>query len=323
VGGRKVSELLGGDKRISFKQIDYGRSDRLLERLFTWAELVGAVGELTAGLESHEYLVVDPDTRLTQSGLLPVAESYLFFPSREYGYRTGRSLGELASDWLNEVFGGQESIFPRLYLKSANLERAAALVARMRQNGRAAVVAINFGVGENRLKRVGDDFEKHVVSGIIEQGAGVILDKGAGEDEARRAEAAVSHAIEQSRDRRLIRALEINEENLAGLLTAEAQRAELLVWSGSIGFLAALISESDLYIGYDSAGQHIAAAAGVGCVDVFAGYSSRRMLERWRPTGPGQSRVIAVETAHASAADAGSILSDLMRHVREMLKGAR
>jgi ADP-heptose:LPS heptosyltransferase len=31
-------------------------------------------------------------------------------------------------------------------------------------------------------------------------------------------------------------------------------------WDGSIGAFAGLIADSDQYIGYDSAGQHIAAA---------------------------------------------------------------
>jgi ADP-heptose:LPS heptosyltransferase len=91
------------------------------------------------------------------------------------------------------------------------------------------------------------------------------------------------------------------------------------VWSGRIGLLAALIAESDLYIGYDSAGQHIAAAAGVACIDVFAGFSSQRMLERWRPAGPGTSRVIAVDTIN-DVADARAILSETLLHAHELLK---
>jgi ADP-heptose:LPS heptosyltransferase len=59
-----------------------------------------------------------------------------------------------------------------------------------------------------------------------------------------------------------------------------------------VGLLAALISASDLYIGYDSAGQHIAAASGTPCIDIFAGYESPRIIDRWRPTGPGTPTVI-------------------------------
>jgi ADP-heptose:LPS heptosyltransferase len=82
--------------------------------------------------------------------------------------------------------------------------------------------------------------------------------------------------------------------------------------------LAGLMGESDLYIGYDSAGQHIAAALGVPCIDVFAGYSSPRMLDRWRPTGRAQTRIVAVDTLHG-AGDTDEVVADALRHAREML----
>jgi ADP-heptose:LPS heptosyltransferase len=82
--------------------------------------------------------------------------------------------------------------------------------------------------------------------------------------------------------------------------------------------LAALIGESNLYIGYDSAGQHIAAALGVPSVDVFAGFRSPRMLDRWRPTGKAEARVVPVY--ERAGADTQAILSDVLRHAREMLR---
>ena len=39
-------------------------------------------------------------------------------------------------------------------------------------------------------------------------------------------------------------------------------------------------------MGYDSAGQHVAAAAGVPLISIFAGFPVPRMFDRWRPTGP-------------------------------------
>ena len=60
---------------------------------------------------------------------------------------------------------------------------------------------------------------------------------------------------------------------------------------------AALIGASDAYIGYDSAGQHIAAALGVPTIDIFAGFSSPRMPERWSPHGPGPVHLLVVDAA--------------------------
>lgn len=317
LGARKAAELFGGDARLSFGEIDYRRAGTLIERLLAWTELVRSTRGLARDLKPDEFLIVDPDSRLTQLGLLPLEDNYLFFPSREYGSETQEPLSRLAAAWSNEVFGAHETLFPRISLRRSDKDAASALVSRMRRRARP-VVTINFGVGENPLKRINDEFERQLVASLIEEGASVILDKGAGEDETRRADSVIARVAQQSGER-AARVLEIDEASLPELLSSAGPGAELLVWSGRIGLLAALISESDLYIGYDSAGQHIAAAAGVACIDVFAGFSSPRMLDRWRPAGPAQSRVIAVDTINDDA-DASAILSETLRHARELLK---
>jgi ADP-heptose:LPS heptosyltransferase len=317
LGARKAAELFGGDARLSFGEVDYRRAGTLIERLLAWTELVQSAREMTRDLKPDEFMIVDPDSRLTQLGLLPVADNYLFFPSREYGSETQHTLSRLAAAWTDELFGAQETLFPRISLRGSDRSEARALVKRMRRRARP-IVAINFGVGENPLKRINDEFERQLVRSLIEEGASVILDKGAGEDETRRADAVIAHVAQQSSER-ASRVLEIDEASLPELLSSPACGAELLVWSGRIGLLAALIAESDLYIGYDSAGQHIAAAAGVACIDVFAGFSSPRFLDRWRPAGPETSRVIAVDTIN-DVTDTRAILSETLLHARELLK---
>jgi hypothetical protein len=118
---------------------------------------------------------------------------------------------------------------------------------------------------------------------------------------------------------RLVQAVEINEQSLMSAPSSGQLDAEILVWNGRIGMLAGLIGESDLYIGYDSAGQHIAAALGVKCIDVFAGFSSPRMLERWRPTGKAEARIVAVDTL-SSGGSANDVVSEVLRHATEMLR---
>jgi ADP-heptose:LPS heptosyltransferase len=326
VGGRKAAELFGGDPRLSFREISYRRAGTTIERLLSWIDLLNIVRELTDGLQPGEFLIVDPDTRLTQLGLLPLTrnkDEYLFFPSREYGDKSSESLGQLTSAWLDDVFSARHMIHPRLSLARADLDLASSMVKRLRQASSRPIVAINFGVGENPMKRVGKKFETSLVSQLICEGATVILDRGAGEDETRRADAIISHARETlTREGRDLRAIELNEDNFADLLSCDSIDAELMVWSGRIGMLAALISESDLYIGYDSAGQHIAAALGVPTIDVFAGFISPRMLDRWRPSGVAETRVVAVD--ETSGADATAALTDALANAREMLsKSAR
>lgn len=336
-GGAKAAQLFGGDPKVSFKEIGYSRAGTTIARLLTWVDLLECVRELTHGLQRTEYLIVDPDTRLTQLGLLPITRAsekpqrapasghhrvttapewgdYLFFPSREFGSATSQSLGELTSAWLDQVFGEALATYPRVSPSDDDLDAARWLVKRMKR----PIIAINFGVGENQLKRVGGDFEASVVAHLIREGATIILDKGAGEDEISRADAVIAQATQIEREGRRVRAVEVDEQYLMQAPSAQEPDAEILVWNGRIGLLAALISQSDLYIGYDSAGQHIAAALGVPCIDVFAGFSSSRMLERWRPTGEAETRVLPID--RDNGANPSDVVANVLRHADELLK---
>lgn len=317
VGGRKAVELFGGDARLTFKEIDYRRGGTTLERLLSWLDVLEATRELIADLLPVDWLIVDPDSRLTQLGLLPLTEyegNYFFFPSREYRAITSHGLGQLTAAWLDEVFAVPCATTPSLSLRREDIAAASALTMRLRQRRARPLITINFGVGENPAKRINDDFEQSLVVQLIQEGATVILDKGAGRDETRRANAVIA----RSRQLAGVSVAEFTESHLGEALNNQALNAELLVWDGRIGVLAALIAESDLYIGYDSAGQHIAAAVGTPSIDVFAGYSSPRMLERWQPTGRAVVRLIAVEPSQAG--DAREILSTTLAAVRQSLE---
>src|SRR4051812_6759107 len=146
VGGRKAAELFGGDRRITFKEIAYRRGGMTIERLLSWLDVIEVTRELTDGLSPGEWLVVDPDSRLTQLGLLPVTEAeanYLFFPSREYGAATAQSLGQLTAAWLDEIFAAPQPTLPRLSLRRADLDAASALIRRLRQASARPIVTVN------------------------------------------------------------------------------------------------------------------------------------------------------------------------------------
>ena len=126
-------------------------------------------------------------------------------------------------------------------------------------------VAVSLGVGENPAKRIADPFEEGLLRLLAAPGAALWIDKGAGGEEAARVERAVERA---------------------------GVRASF--WEGSFAGFASIVAGSRLYAGYDSAGQHIAAAAGVPLISVFAGFPCARMFDRWRPTGP-RCEVVRVE----------------------------
>jgi len=335
VGGVKLNQIFGGDPGLSFSELEYGRRATLVERLGAWLDLVSLVTPHIRSLDSDEYLVVDPDSRLTQLGMLPVvpASNYLLFPSREYMSTSHASLARLASDWSGQVFGFDGVQLPALAIGPDDAKAARALVGSLRDAQSCPIVSVNFGVGDNDKKRVGEDFELAILDFLLKSNAIVILDRGAGPGESSRTASLaarlarrspespgsleVSESLESSessdslgrlegsesseRSRRLgkqdsasrdLVISEVNEDELKAICKDGSAQIDLLILNARIGLLAAIIAASDLYIGYDSAGQHIAAAVGTPCIDIISGYSSPRMIDRWRPTGPGSATVV-------------------------------
>jgi ADP-heptose:LPS heptosyltransferase len=233
VGPRKNYEMFAGDARLEHADVAYPRGS-LRDRLAVWNEL-----RLLCGGADH--IVIDPDSRLTQLGLLPICadERYHLFESRAYGGDGGQSLSELAAAWARETLQVEDA---RPYLALAAPAPA------------QAGIAVSLGVGENPAKRLPDPFEEKLLSLLAATGLRLTIDKGAGGEEAARVDEACRRA-----------------------------GVHATFWEGSFAGFAALIAASRLYVGYDSAGQHVAAAAGVPLISIFAGFPVPRMFARWRP----------------------------------------
>ena len=300
LGSRKLEELYGGDPLIRVREIGYARGGSLSERLGSWCDLVGLVESELEGLATDEYLIIDPDSRLTQLGLLPLVgpqvedECYHLFPSREYTAPGCSSLGELASAWIGELtgelIGGQSSARPFLALPESQRRTGAEVVASLRRAGAENVITVSLGVGGNEEKRVSDHFEADLLHHLTED-AWVIVDQGftAGEQEQ------VERAIGSLRAAGL-NILKSGEKESAGdPVYRQARRTGILTWQGGIGSLAGLIAASDHYIGYDSSGQHLAAALGIPAITIFATGNSPLFAARWTPWSRGESLVIPAQ----------------------------
>jgi ADP-heptose:LPS heptosyltransferase len=229
VGSRKSYEMFEADTRIRHFPAPYARSGTLIDRL-----------RASASLRFDDGIVIDPDSRLTQLGLISICDerNYFFFESRSYGGEGEDSLPELASRWAHEVFG---------------IESARASIAPLPSSEPPADITVSLGVGENSAKRVDGDFERDLLRALAETGGSVLVDKGASAEEHDRVERALLPGI-RSHD-------------------------------GAFAPFASQIARSKLYVGYDSAGQHIASACGVPLISVFKGFVSERMFARWRPKG--------------------------------------
>ena len=236
-GPRKNFEMFAADPRLIHAPLVYRRGS-LHERLAVWEDL-----KLLAA-DPH-CLVLDPDSRLTQLGLLPVCDEvrYHLFESRRYGGQSAAPLPELAAQWCHETLGVPGAA---PYLAPAGSPPSLA----------APYIAVSLGVGENPAKRIADPFESELLA-LLSARAPLVIDKGAGGEEAARVERAVARS-----------------------------GARATFWEGGFAGFAQIISGSSLYAGYDSAGQHVAAATGVPLISIFAGFPSARMFQRWRPTSP-------------------------------------
>jgi hypothetical protein len=229
VGPRKSYEMFEADPCIRHHPAPYARSGALIDRL-----------RASASLQFDDGIVIDPDSRLTQLGLVSICDEidYFFFESRSYGGETGKSLPELASLWASEVFGVHD---------------ARAFVAPIPSSEPSVDIAVSLGVGENPAKRIDADFECELLRALAETGGSILVDKGGSAEERDRVERAV----------------------LPGMRTHD----------GAFAPFAAQISRSKLYVGYDSAGQHVASACGIPLITIFKGFASERMFDRWRPKG--------------------------------------
>jgi ADP-heptose:LPS heptosyltransferase len=270
VGPRKNQELFARDPRVEHLAFNYGRASTLCERLTGWRGL-------RVALSQPNSIVIDPDSRLTQLGLLPVCEEhdYYFFESRSYGAGTALPLAALTSRWVEETFDVAGAV-PYVYPEQVRLPVVDKPLA-----------AVSYGVGENPAKRISDSFEANLLRGLARDEAEVVVDRGAGGEERER----VNRAIETSG---------------VGVHT----------WEGSFAGFASVIAQSALYVGYDSAGQHAAAALGVPLVCAFAGFASDRTFDRWRPSGPGPAHVVRV-----NAPDAEKTLVEVLAAAYRLWRG--
>lgn len=252
VGSQKSWELFAARQKVVHAPVSYRRSGSVRDRLAPWHELKRL-------LSAPYSIVIDPDSRLTQLGLLPVCpeENYYFFESRAWEAESGDPLSRLASRWAGQTFG----------IEGAAPWVAPAVAEAVKIPGRP-LVTMSFGVGDNPAKRVADPFEAEVV-GYLARHAHVLIDEGTGGEEAER----VARAVAKS----------------------GAPAKHVHTCRGSFAAFASAIARSDLYVGYDSAGQHVAAACAVPLLSVFAGYPSPRFLSRWRPWGKGKIEVVKVD----------------------------
>src|SRR5258708_30677145 len=114
-----------------------------------------------------------------------------------------------------------------LFAETFGVERCGHYIAPKRGVAGRSTVTISLGVGENPAKRIAGPFEAELLRALVARGAFILIDKGAGGEEAERVEAAIKGPPPE----------------------------RIQFWARAFAPFAAPFARSDLFIGYDSAGQ--------------------------------------------------------------------
>jgi ADP-heptose:LPS heptosyltransferase len=291
IGDAKLEGIFGGHPGVRICRLGYARSGGLFERFSSWHAALDILEQEMPAEAERDALLIDPDSRVSQLGVLPFThgDNYLFFNSRRSDTSSGNlCMAELANRWMTDVFGTSGFCYPAIWpLVPARL-RARAIAGALRAAGCRRVVAVNFGVGTNPRKRLSDDFEAKLLAAILESpGTVVLLDRGFGTEELSRTAALLETVRKQG-----LRASSMSFQDS----TLPQLSHGVVGMDCAIGEVAALIAESDQFIGYDSACQHVAAAAKVPTLTIFAGSNNMHFVRRWSACGDTQCAIVHVNT---------------------------
>jgi len=332
LGSEKNGAILKGNQpMVRVHPLHYNRRGALLNRFLNWLEVIQALEKETAALgQGEDYIIINTDSRLLQSGLLPIIppaeenKSYFSWkPSVHHEAWKGTSQAEDLRQWLEATFGTEpqdEILYPKLHFPDEASAFANKVYKILNSTTRPFVVSMSFGVGGNLEKRVRNgpevvsQFELGLILKLLADGVTIVLDKGFGSEEFEQA-AAIIRAV---RDKG-IEVAEITGENPGLLDSIKSRNVRLIAFQGTINKFAALINLSDCYIGYDSLGQHLTAALGRDVITIFAGYHSELFPERWRPMGKGKIRLVKAQCGRFSV----ERQEELVDEVFELYKSLR
>lgn len=290
-GNPRLEALFGGMPGVRVVPQHYVRRGSLASRLESWPSLVALVDR------ERPDLVVGPDSRLDQLGLLPIVDDpdrYLLWENLIPNPGPSCGLAQLYDRWLVRRLGlpATPACVPTIALHSS----AQALAASVKDVlGSRPRVAVKFDHGGNPDKALPSEAEALLLRTLRGKGWAILLDRGFGAEEFAASERCTEQLGCEVFD--LLEAEFRLVDNRDGVRPDLAEDADVVRFEGSIGGWAAALSTCGLALSYDSAGQHLAAAGGVPLVAIMTGHHHDRFPIAWQPHGNGWIRTIIVPTA--------------------------
>ncbi|MCK6489704.1 MAG: hypothetical protein L6R48_15530 [Planctomycetes bacterium] len=290
LGDGKLQALLGGLPKVRVRPLSYARRGPLRERLASWLGVAAAVAE-----EAPD-LVLAPDSRLDQLGILPVCEAgrYLLWENTRPEGEAPSSLAGQLDRWLARrlALPAAPACLPRVALDPATAAVGARLATEF---GPAPLAAVKLDHGGNPAKALPRAAEIEILATLRARGWRVLLDRGFGAEELANSDALLAACGWQAVD------LDDSGKGLGRpldqLAAGSLAQTPVLRFHGSIGGWAAALAGCRLAVSYDSVGHHLAAALGVPLVTAFTGHADPAFAVAWQPRGPAAVTVVEIPTA--------------------------
>ena len=291
LGDGKLQGLFGGLPGVRVRPISYARRGPLRERLASWLGLLDALAAENADL------VLAPDSRLDQLGLLPVTANparYLLWENLQPEGAPVASLATVLDRWLawRLAVPATPICLPRVALDAPVALLRARLAAAF---GPGPLVAVKLDHGGNPAKALPRAGEIALLQKLRALGWRVLLDRGFGAEELANSDALLAALGWTAID------LDDSGKGLGlavdGLAPGQLTNDTVLRFHGSIAGWAAALSCCTLALSYDSVGHHLAAALGVPVVVAFTGFSDPGFPIAWQPRGAGAVTVVPIATA--------------------------
>ena len=177
VGPRTNCLLIAPLHRMERSVVSYSHDSTLGNQLRAWTRLRAKVASAIQDFDAGHWLVVDPDSWMTQFGLLPLADDRYcrYFDSRSYAEQSKATLAELANDWANQWFfwGGVE-VLP--YVVRGDGPESGSFYLSTKSQGKLA--GVSFSTDGRQQVRLADDFEDRLLELLRHRGYQTVFDSG-------------------------------------------------------------------------------------------------------------------------------------------------
>jgi ADP-heptose:LPS heptosyltransferase len=302
--------LLFYNNDLQHLDFPFDREGSLAQKLAAWPRLYRLIATERGDLTPPQVLLFDPDTRLSQLGLLPLAaDSSSHYLCSRLDRAPHLGLSEITNQWLDQIVPDGAAATPHFSINPAQLARCRTFAGHHPATTHRIVV--NFGVGNDDNKRLADPFEEELLAALLAQADTlVILDSGRGDREEEMAKRLMAKMAKRGYN-----TAELAEGDLVDV--AGSWPHGLLRFTGKIDAMAGLIICCDLYIGYDSCGQHVATATDTPAIICFAGAANPRFLGRWHPRPrQGKTTTIIIDPKPTDPHQRAELIETIVRAAR-------